>query len=62
MEEYQGLVSQPLDSENCGHTDVWCLSSGIPDTVSQVPVYFGPPLLLLRLRSDQMKLGVSTKM
>lgn len=42
MEEYQGLVSQPLDSEDCGHTDVCCLSSGIPDTASQVPVYFGP--------------------
>lgn len=62
MEEYQGLVSQPLDSENYGHTDVCCLSSGIPDTASQVPVYFGPPLFLLLLRSDQMKLGVSTKM
>lgn len=58
MEEYRGLVSQPLESEDFEHADVCCLSPGIQDGTSQVWVYFG---LLLLLRASQRKLKLSTK-
>lgn len=62
MEEYQGLVSQPLDSEDCGTLTFVAFPQASQTQLLRSRFTLAPPLPLLLLRSDQMKPGVSTKM